>query len=412
VITRRSFLGGIAASGIVLGGGCAVKAPTPPRSKQRLFFTSKGRTFVIGADGAGLRALEVERPGQVTWQPAGFLEDGRVLMLSMEARRDGPGRPFDEYYHQTPTHVWAHDLDAGSLEELATRDRVAAFYAPQLVLGGGRILMQVIPKRPGQILNMNLDGSDAQEFTGLDEGLPYGMSLSPDGTRVAFHLAGPHGYQIWTSDTRGRDRVLVAADPEMLFFGPTWSPDGRWLAYQGCRFRTDPGHDWADICVGRPEGKDHRQLTQGGAMWFGATYGNPANRGGGSNVPAWTRDGRILFPRRIPGSRVAWEFQAGRPDTDHFNRDFKPSEARGGTQICALDPASGGGQVLTDGGEGVWDFRCTESPDGALVAFCRARTGEVPELKVMARDGSAMRSLSRGMEGAGADHPRWVPGRI
>jgi TolB protein len=389
-----------------------VKAPTPPRSKQRLFFTSKGRTFVIGADGAGPRALEVERPGQVTWQPAGFLEDGRVLMLSMEARRDGPGRPFDEYYHQTPTHVWAHDLDAGSLEELATRDRVAAFYAPQLVLAGGRILMQVIPKRPGQILNMNLDGSDAQEFTGLDEGLPYGMSLSPDGTRVAFHLAGPHGYQIWTSDARGRDRVLVAADPEMLFFGPTWSPDGRWLAYQGCRFRTDPGHDWADICVGRPEGKDHRQLTQGGAMWFGATYGNPANRGGGSNVPAWTRDGRILFPRRIPGSRVAWEFQAGRPDTDHFNRDFKPSEARGGTQICALDPASGGVQVLTDGGEGVWDFRCTESPDGELVAFCRARTGEVPELKVMARDGSAMRSLSRGMEGAGADHPRWVPGRI
>ena len=133
MITRRSFLGGIAASGMVLGCGCAVKAPNPPRSKQRLFFTSKGRTFVIGADGTGLRALEVERSGQVTWQPAGFLEDGRVLMLSMEARRDGPGRPFDEYYHQTPTHVWAHDLDTGSLEELATRDRVAAFYAPQLV---------------------------------------------------------------------------------------------------------------------------------------------------------------------------------------------------------------------------------------------------------------------------------------
>ena len=412
MITRRSFLGGIAATGIVLGGGCAVKAPTAPRSKQRLFFTSKGRTFVIGADGSGLRPLEVDRPGQVTWQPTGFLEDGRVLMLSMEARRDGPGRPFDEFYHQTPTHVWAHDLDTGALEELATRDRVAPFYAPQLVLGGGRILMQVIPKRPGQILNMNLDGSDAQEFTGLDEGLPYGMSLSPDGTRVAFHLAGPRGYQIWTSDTRGRDRVLVAADPELLFFGPTWSPDGRWLAYQACRFRTDPGHDWSDVCVGRPDGTGHRLLTQGEAMWFGATYGNPANRGGGSNVPTWTRDGRILFPRRIPGSKVAWEFQAGRPDTDHFNRDFKPAEARGGTEICALDPSSGSVQVLTQGGEGVWDFRCCESSDGALIAFCRARTGEVPELRVMARDDSGMRSLSRGMEGSGADHPRWVPGRI
>lgn len=412
MITRRSFLGGMVASGIAGLAGCASKPGPASRAAQRLFFTSKGRTFVIGADGLGLRPLEVDRPGQVTWQPTGFLEDGRVLMMSMEARRDGPGRPFDEFYHQTPTHVWAHDLDTGALEELATRDRVAPFYAPQLVLGGGRILMQVIPKRPGQILNMNLDGSDAQEFTGLDEGLPYGMSLSPDGTRVAFHLASPRGYQIWTSDTRGRDRVLVAADPELLFFGPTWSPDGRWLAYQACRFRTDPGHDWSDVCVGRPDGTGHRLLTQGEAMWFGATYGNPANRGGGSNVPTWTRDGRILFPRRIPGSRVAWEFQAGRPDTDHFNRDFKPAEARGGTEICALDPSSGSVQVLTQGGEGVWDFRCCESPDGALIAFCRARTGEVPELWVMAREGGGIRSLSQGMDGGGVDHPRWVPGRI
>ncbi|MBM3851475.1 MAG: serine/threonine protein kinase, partial [Verrucomicrobia bacterium] len=142
----------------------------------------------------------------MTWQPTGFLEDGRVLLLSLEARRDGPGRPFDEYYHQTPTHVWAYDLDRNHLEELATRDRMAPFYAPQLVLRDGRLLMQVIRTRPGQTFNMRLDGSDARECTGPDEGLPYGHSLSPDGRRVAFHLASRDGYQIWTSDTLGGDR--------------------------------------------------------------------------------------------------------------------------------------------------------------------------------------------------------------
>ena len=76
-------------------------------------------------------------------------------------------------------------------------------------------------------------------------------------------------------------------------------------------------------------------------MWFAATYGDPKTRGGGSNVPAWTRDGSILFPRRLPGSKVPWEYQPQRPDVDHFNRDFKPELARGGTEICRLDPRDG-----------------------------------------------------------------------
>jgi hypothetical protein len=31
--------------------------------------------------------------------------------------------------------------------------------------------------------------------------------LSPDGKRVAFHLASPEGYQVWTSDVDGGNRV-------------------------------------------------------------------------------------------------------------------------------------------------------------------------------------------------------------
>jgi TolB protein len=305
--------------------------------------------------------------------------------------------------------VWAYDLDRKSLQELATRDRLAPFYAPQLMLQGGRILMQVIRTRPGQTFNMRLDGSDAREFTGPDEGLPYGYSLSPDGQRVAFHLASREGYQIWTCDTRGGNRVKVAAQPGHLYFGPSWSPDGQWLVFQDCHAPVDPGHDWSDVCVCRPDGTGFRMLTEGQSLWFAATYGTASHRGGGSNVPVWTQDGHILAPLRIPGSRVPWEYQSQRPDTDHFNRDFKPAQARGGTAIARIDPQTGSIVFLTPRAEGVWDFRCTESPDGHRIAFCRAETGGVPRLWMMDRKGRHSREIHAGIGPGGLDHPRWLP---
>jgi TolB protein len=327
----------------------------------------------------------------------------------MEARRDGPGRPFAQYYHKTPTHLWLYDFDRDTLSEIAKRDRRAVFYTPSLLVSDDRLLVQVVRDEGGQIYSMNLDGSDAREFTRLGEGLPYGLSLSPDGRRVAYHLASPHGYQIWTSNIEGGDRVLVAAHPEHLYFGPSWSPDGEWLVFEDCHFKSDPGHDWSDVCIARPDGKELQAVTQGQAMWFAATYGNPQNRGGGSNLAAWTKDGHILFPRRLPGAKVAWEFEPQRPDTDHFNRDFKPELARGGVEICRLNPHSSGVVRVTHSVPPVWDFRVSESPDGRAVVFCRAETGSAPGIWIAEASGRNPRLLTRGFEDQGADHPQWLP---
>lgn len=378
----------------------------------RFLFTSQGRTGVAAVDGSGARYFDFDAPQQVTWQPGDCLSDGRrLIVLSMEARRDGPGRPFDEYYTQTPTHLWLYDLADGALREICDKPRLATFVTPALLLDDDRMLVQVVRDRVGQIVSVRLDGSDARDFTRPGEGLPYGLSLSPDGRRVAFHLASPQGYQVWTSDTAGGDRRLVAADPQHLYFGTSWSPDGKSILYVDCRYHEDPGHDWADVCIGSAEGGGHRVLTQGQAMWFAATYGDPQTRGGGSNVPRWTRDGCILFPRRTPGAQVAWKYRTGQPDLDHFNRQYLPEQAHGGAQICRLDPRDGSITELTSSDPPVWDFRASESPDGASIVFCRAATGEPPAIWTMDADGSNPRLITRGIDDRGADHPRWLPTR-
>lgn len=409
---RRQFLilSALAGSGTALATPLGGQTGNQFRSPTRLFFASQGKTALINADGSGLRYLEFKVPNQVTWQPGPIFPDGRrVVFLSMEARRDGPGRPFEAYYTQTPTHLWIYDLERDSLTEIASKERLAVFYTPQLLLGGDRLLVQVVRGKVGQVFSMNLDGTDAREFTRPDEGLPYGLSLSPSGERVAFHLASPQGYQIWTSDLNGKNRVRIAGHPDHLYFGTSWSPDGQWILYQDCRFKEDPGHDWSDICIGRADGFEQRLLTRGQIQWFGATYGSAKNRGGGSNMPTWTRNGEILFSRKLPNSKVPWEYQAQRPDTDHFNRDFKPELARGGTQICRLKPKDGSVTPLTSREPPVWDFRASESPEAKQVVFCRAQTGGVPSVWIMDSTGANPRRLTAGVNEQGADHPRWLP---
>jgi Tol biopolymer transport system component len=376
----------------------------------QFLFTSQGKTGLWREEQANVRYLEWDQPGQATWQPSSTFSDGhRILVLSMEPRRDGPGRPFEEYYTQTPTHLWIYDLVDESLTEICTQERIAPFTTPALLLADDRLLIQVVKNKVGQIFSVRLDGSDAKPFTQAGEGLPYGLSLSPDGSRVAFHLASPQGYQVWTSDVDGSNRVCVAAQAAHLYFGTQWSPDGEWVLYVDCMHEQDPGHDWADVCIGRPDGSEHRVLTTGQAMWFAATYGDPTTRGGGSNVPCWTRDGKILFPQRSADAKVPWEYRIGQPDVDHFNRDYKPELAHGATRIALLDPATKTIAPLTDYQESVWDFRASPSPDGKQILFCRSTTGEAPAIWRMNSDGTQLEMITKGIEDLGADHPRWIP---
>jgi Tol biopolymer transport system component len=409
-VHRRHFIKLLAASS-VYSNYSALQAGARGY-EDRLLFTSQGKTGFVRADGSGLHFLQLTVPAEVTWQPVDFFRDGlRVLMMSMEERRDGPGRPFSDYYHLTPTHMWIYYLGSGELREIEDQHRLAPFYAPLLILPGeNRIVVQVITKGAAQLFTMNLDGTDRREFTRAGEGFPYGLSVSPDGSRVAFHVSGPppYSYRIFTADLDGSNRQLVAGNPDHLYFGTSWSPDSKWILYHDVHFKTDPGHDWADICIGRPEGPEHRVLTQGAIHWASAVYGNSKNFRDGSNMPQWMPGGRILFSRKLPGSRTAWEFDPKLPD-DHFRRLFKPELATGGTELCLLDPGTGSMQQITKTEPPQWNFRARPSPDGKQIVFCRAKVGDSSSIWVVDSDGTNERVLAHGFQELGADQPRWLP---
>ena len=406
---------------------------------QRILFNSHGRLGVIdlddtaaGADtdaagravsakvpqgladsGTRVRYPAPDVPGMASWNWGPVFEDRRRVILSSYE----PGKAWEG---NVRVHLWIYDLEEDRLlEEIARKNRPAPFMGCTHILPGeDRLVVNPIIDGKQRIWTMDLDGSEPREITGAEDGFVYCVQISPDGRRFAYHstmLEGRDSYCIFVSDLDGGNRVEVAAAQGHLYFGPMWSPDGKWLIYQDCHYPDDPGHDWADLCLGSPArpagpgGATHRKITTGQRQWFATSYGNPDSRGSGSNIAQWTPDGkRVTYTRAEPGSRTAWPYQAQRSDTDHFNRDYCPEDARGGTAICLLDPFSGEEAEFIPYEPMVWNFRSAWSRDGSRFAFCRAEVGSPSAIWLVDADGSGARMLTDGYEHLGADHPVWV----
>ena len=395
-----------------------------PDKQSRILFNSHGRLGVIDLDVAGAKGGAAKAgvrvwypnpdvPGMDSWGWGPVFEDRRRVILSSYE----PGKAWEG---NVRVHLWIYDLKEDRLlEEIALKNRPAPFMGCTHILPGeDRLVTNPIIDGKQRIWTINLDGSDPREITGAEDGFVYCVQISPDGRRFAYHstmLEGRDSYCIFVSDLDGGNRVEVAGAQGHLYFGPMWSPDGKWLIYQDCNYPDDPGHDWADLCLAGRDGRDvragwsRRKVTTGQRQWFATSHGSPDSRGSGSNIAQWTPDGkRVTYTRAEPGSRTAWPYQAQRPDTDHFNRDYFPEEARGGTTICLLDPFSGEETEFIPYEPLVWNFRSAWSTDGSMFAFCRAEVGSPSAIWLVDADGGNARMLTDGYEHLGADHPVWV----
>lgn len=164
------------------------------------------------------------------------------------------------------------------------------------------------------IYRIHPDASGLERLTD-DDGFDDQASLSPDGDQLAFvSTRGAGTNNIWILDVKtrkarnltGTPALQAATDKMDGFFRPSWSPDGKWIAFssdRGTDFKRHkfplPGFEHiqqASIYVIQPNGEGLRKLTPEGEM-----AGSPKWSGDGKQLVFYALDVEYTFAARLFG---------------------------------------------------------------------------------------------------------------
>jgi Tol biopolymer transport system component len=204
---------------------------------------------------------------------------------------------------------------------------------------------------------VDLDGTVQVDVSGLPAGAEQ-LSLSPDGTRIAF--SRPTGISTIGIDGTGLQELSLPVPAQM----PVWSPTGSQIAFQGMTTK----RQWA-IYVVDADGSNVRRLTR-----------SPAD----DEWPAWSPD----------GSRIVYDIVGTEPLNDS---GFSQT-----SEIYSISTSGGTPTRLTH--NGVNDSQPSYSPDGTKIIFSRGEG-----MWIMDANGSHQREVRPPGSCCTAFTPRWSP---
>ncbi len=201
--------------------------------------------------------------------------------------------------------------------------------------------------------------------------------ISPDGERVAFVVTAiderKHAYHstVWVAPTAGGEAKRLTTGSANAH-SPSWSPDGRWLAFVSDREGEAPAKDAKEQ---KKAGKGKSQI------WLLPTDGGEAHQltfmPHGASTPTWSPDSqRLVFSASVGSLDEETEDGEPLPKARVIDRLFYRLDGVGfihehRQHLFLIDVAGGEPSQLTDGD---WDDKAAAwSPDGTRIAFASSR---------------------------------------
>jgi Tol biopolymer transport system component len=216
-----------------------------------------GLLTVQWLDGAGKAQPLLAKPG-VYGRPS-LSPDGQRLAL--------------EVAEESGTDIWSYDWQRDTMTRLSfTGEAFDPVWSPD----GRYILFRAAPTG---ISVTRFDGAGKPQPLTESKNIQYPWSFTPDGKRLAFMEQSSGAFHLWTAPLESDSAGLRAGKPEVFLqtqaqeLYPSFSPDGRWMAYNSDESGT------FQIYV--------RAFPDKGGKW------QISNSGGA--YPMWSRTGHELF---------------------------------------------------------------------------------------------------------------------
>jgi Tol biopolymer transport system component len=207
-----------------------------------------------------------------------------------------------------------------------------------------------------------------------------GPTWSPDGKTIAFMEDVAGGTALFLIGADGKNRRQLVPPTECSRGRPRWSPDGAWILYFD--FCDPHDNNTHGLYLLSPDGKTKKAITPGQA-WFGTSYL-------GYN---WSPDGkRIVFgatgPPPFPTAPDIYVLELGTGGYTNLTN----TEPDRNKPCCGYDDAL------------KMETKPVYSPDGREIAFVAGG-----EIWIMNADGSNRRRITHTHNEWGSDNPTWQP---
>ena len=217
---------------------------------------------------------------------------------------------------------------------------------------------------------------------------------------------------LWLVEADGSHRRQLTDSGAGIDYSPTWSPDGKRVAFRTTRGESPPGVDPSNIFIINTDRSGERQLTPSRGAAAGGLFpawspdGNSIAYSNGSGINLIRPDGSGRRQLGVPGECAVWS-----PDGSKLmfcSNGVNRGEGVDNWDVFVMDADGANVRRLTS--NGAQDYPGAWSPDGTQIAFFSRRGGD-GDVYVMDADGANLRRVTNEPGAQAAD--AWLPdGRL